>query len=274
MADFGEEVLADMHFHNGQTGASMHNRYLVLYMRATREAITAYERRYPKRRLWFFNRAGYSGTPGSAAYEGGNFPGDETTDWSQAAGLRSLTPDMLSRAIGGAYGYGTDIGGYYDLTTPPTTKELFLRWAEWAALSPIFRLHGSGRAGTHTPWSYDPQTVRAYTALSKLHQRAAPLILRLWRQADRTGIPPTRPLWLQFPGDRRAAAQQQEWMLGNDVLVAPVVQQGATSRTVYFPVGCWRDPQTGHAQRGRRQAVIHAALTQLPYFFRCGRRPF
>ncbi len=274
MADFGEEVLADMRFHNGQTGAAMHNRYLMLYMRATRQAIRAYERRHPRRRLWFFNRAGYSGTPGSAAYEGANFPGDETTDWNQAAGLRSLTPDMLNRAIGGAYGYGSDIGGYFDLNTPPTTKELFLRWAEWAALSPIFRLHGSGRTGTHTPWSYDAQTVRAYIALSKLHQRAAPLILRLWRQADRTGIPPTRPLWLQFPGDRRAAAQEQEWTLGDDVLVAPVVQQGVSSRAVYFPIGCWRDPQTGRVERGRREVVIHAQLTRLPYFFHCGTRPF
>jgi sulfoquinovosidase len=274
MADFGEEILADMHFADGQTGAAMHNRYLVLYMRATREAITAFERAHPERHVWFFNRAGYSGLPGSAAYEGGNFPGDEATDWGQGSGLASLTDDMLGRAVGGAYGYATDIGGYYDYTTPPTTKELFLRWAEWAALSPIFRLHGSGRSGTHTPWSYDRQTVAAYRALSRLHARAAPLILRLWREADRTGIPPTRPLWLAFPGDARAAAQQQEWMLGPDVLVAPVVTQGARGRRVYFPAGCWRDPQTGRVQRGARFAFVAAPLTRLPYFFRCGHRPF
>jgi sulfoquinovosidase len=274
MADFGEEVLADMHFHNGATGIRMHNLYPVLYMRATREAVHAYENAHPHRHVWFFNRAGYSGAPGSAAYEGANFPGDESTDWSRAAGLASLTPDMLGRAVDGAYGYATDIGGYYDYTTPPTTKQLFLRWAEWAALSPIFRLHGSGRSGTHTPWSYDRQTVRAYIALSRLHQRAMPLIMRLWRQADRTGIPPTRPLWLQFPGDRRAASQTQEWMLGPNVLVAPVVSQNASARRVYFPSGCWRSPQTGRKVHGRRSARIHAALTQLPYFLRCRTRPF
>lgn len=73
---------------------------------------------------------------------------------------------MCGRAVDGAYGYGTDIGGYSDLFTPATTKELFLRWAEWAALSPVFRLHGSGIHGTHTQWSYDAQTVRVYDALS------------------------------------------------------------------------------------------------------------
>jgi len=274
MADFGEEVLDGMHFADGETGATMHNRYLILYMRATRMAIDAYERAHPRRQLWFFNRAGYSGSPGSAAYEGGNFPGDESTDWSAAAGLASLAPDMLNRAIGGAFGYATDIGGYYDLTTPPTTKQLFLRWAQWAALSPIFRLHGSGRAGTHTPWSYDRQTVNVYRALSLLHERAAALILRLWREADRTGIPPTRPLWLEFPGDPRAAAQQQEWTLGDDVLVAPVVTRNAVRRAVYFPSGCWRDPETGLTEHGPRAAVVNAPLTVLPYFFRCGTEPW
>lgn len=274
MSDFGEEVLDGMHFHDGETGVTMHNRYLILYQRADRLAVEAYLRTHPRRQLWFFNRAGYSGSPGSVAYEGGNFPGDETTDWGAASGLASLTPDMLNRAVGGAFGYGTDIGGYYDITTPPTTKSLFLRWAEWAALSPIFRLHGAGLTGTHTPWSFDGQTVRVYNALSRLHERAAPLILKLWKLADRTGIPPTRPLWLQFPGDPTAARQTQEWMLGPDVLVAPVVAEGASSRSVYFPAGCWVDPVTRQRVRGRRALTVPAPLTVLPFFFRCGTRPF
>jgi alpha-glucosidase (family GH31 glycosyl hydrolase) len=267
-------VLYDMHFADGATGRSMHNRYLVLYMRATREEITAYERTHPGRTLWFFNRAGFSGLPGSAAYEGGNFPGDEATDFGQAAGLASSTPDMLNRAIGGAFGFATDIGGYYDYTTPPTSKQLFLRWAEWAALSPVFRLHGSARAGTHTPWSYDRQTVNVYRSLSRLHVRAASLILRLWQQGDRTGLPPTRPLWLQFPGDAKAAVATQEWMLGPDILVAPVVTQGATSRSVHFPRGCWREPTSGLVVHGPRSRSVRAPLTVLPYFLRCGTHPF
>jgi alpha-glucosidase (family GH31 glycosyl hydrolase) len=273
-ADFGEEVLFGMHFADGETGSTMHNRYPILYMRASRAAITAYEHTHPGRQLWFFNRAGYSGSPGSAAYESGSIPGDEVTDFGQGAGLASLAPDMLNRAVGGAYGFATDIGGYYDYTTPPTTKELLLRWAEWSALSPIFRLHGSGRAGTHTPWSYDRQTITTYKALSRLHQRAAPLVMRLWQEADRTGIPPTRPLWLAFPGDRRAADQEQEWMLGDDVLVAPVVTKGAVSRSVYFPAGCWRDPVSGRRYGAHRSQTVSAPVAHLPYFFRCDTRPF
>lgn len=273
MQDFGEEVLTGMRFHDGQTGATMHNEYPVLYARATRQALNLYQRRHPGRQLFFFTRSGYSGLPGSAAYENANFPGDETTDWGHASGLASLTSDMLGRAVDGAYGFGTDIGGYFDLTTPPTSKQLFIRWAEWAALSPVFRLHGSGLHGTHTPWSFDAQTVSVYRSLSLLHLRAVPLIMSLWRVADRTGMPVTRPLWLVDPNDPRARSQDQEWLLGSDVLVAPVVTQNALSRGVFFPPGCWRST-SGAVVRGPRETVVRATLTQLPYFTRCGTDPF
>jgi alpha-glucosidase (family GH31 glycosyl hydrolase) len=275
MQDFGEQVLLNMHFHDGETGATMHNRLPVLYDRATRQVVDEYQRTHPGRRIFFFTRAGYTGNPGDAAYESANFPGDETTDWSRASGLASLTTDMLNRAIGGAYGYSTDIGGYFDVGPyEATTHELFLRWAEWAALSPLFRLHGSVAAGTHGPWTYDVRTVKAYAALTSLHLRARSLILKLWHQADVTGMPVTRPLWLQYPADPVAARQDQEWLLGPEVLVAPVVTEGATSRQVYFPRGCWRSPVSGRRYGGPSSRTVAAPLNQLPYFFRCGTRPF
>jgi hypothetical protein len=95
-----------------------------------------------------------------------------------------------------------------------TTRQLFLRWSEWAALSPLFRDHGSADSGTHTPYSYDAQTLRTYIALSRLHQSVEPLLDTLWRQADRTGMPVTRPLWLADPDDPVATRQEQEWLLG------------------------------------------------------------
>ncbi|MGH2986003.1 MAG: TIM-barrel domain-containing protein, partial [Solirubrobacterales bacterium] len=275
MQDFGEQVLEDMHFANGETGATMHNRLPVLFHRATMQEVRRFERRHPRRRLFYYTRSGYTGTPGSAASEFANFPGDETTDWSRSAGIASLTTDMLNRAIGGSYGFTTDIGGFFDVGPyEPTTKELFLRWAEWAALSPMFRLHGSVGAGTHTPWSYDSETVALYDRLSRLHLRARPLIMRLWKRARRTGMPITRPLWLAYPGDPAAAEQDQQWLLGPTVLVAPVVEEGATSREVYFPGGCWKSPESGLRVRGRQTRSVDAPLDRLPYFFRCGERPF
>ncbi len=107
-----------------------------------------------------------------------------------------------------------------------------------------------------------------------LHLAARPLILKLWGDAERTGIPVTRPLWLQYPGDPVAAKQDQEWLLGPNVLVAPVVSQGARSRTVYFPAGCWRSPVTGARYHGPVSQTVAASLDQLPYFFACGTTPF
>jgi alpha-D-xyloside xylohydrolase len=110
----------------------------------------------------------------------------------------------------------------------------------------------------------------------RLHNRAIPYMQRLWKAARRTGIPPTRPLWLAAPHDAKAARQTQQWMLGPDVLVAPVVAEGARARTVYFPRGCWRTPAPARTQRyrGGRSARVKAPLGRLPYFFRCGTRPF
>jgi alpha-glucosidase (family GH31 glycosyl hydrolase) len=278
MQDFGEQVFVDMRFHDGSTGATMHNRLPVLFHRATRRAIRSHRRAHPRRGpVWFFTRAGYSGTPGSVAYEGATWPGDETTDFSRASGLASQAPDMLNRGIAGAYGFGTDIGGFFDAGRRPTTKELFLRWAAWAALTPVFRLHGSVGAGTHTPWSYDADTVRRYRRLSRLHEAAAPLIRRLWARAARTGMPIARPLWLGAPGDPRAAREEQSWLLGRDVLVAPVVQEGAAGRGVYLPRGCWRSvgpAGVGRRLPGGRRVRVAAPLGTLPFFFRCGTRPF
>jgi hypothetical protein len=208
-------------------------------------------------------------------HENANFAGDSTTDWSRSSGLASITTDMLNRAVGGLYGYTTDIGGYFDVGPyQPTTKELLIRWAELAALSPLYRLHGSVSAGTHAPWTYDAETVRIYRDQSALHQRAVPLIRRLWSEAQRTGVPPVRPLWLAFPGDDEAERQDQQWMLGDDVLVAPVVTEGARERSVYFPRGCWEHGETGQRFAGGASATVAAPLGRLPYFTRCGTRPF
>jgi sulfoquinovosidase len=273
MEDFGEQISLDMHFHNGETGATMHNAYPNAYHAATRAAFEEYEAEHPDREVWNYTRAGFSGTtsePGSAWGEMANFPGDNSADWSQGSGLRSAAVDMLSRAVGGAWGYSTDIGGYLG----ETPKELFWRWTEWAALSPYFRLHNSSSSQTRQPWFFDQgPTVAHWNRYAGLHRRAIPLIQRLAREAQRTGVPPTRPMWLEFPGDAEAAKQEQQWMLGPDVLVAPVVHERATSRHVYFPEGCWRHGDTGRQFTGPRSTEVAAPLGQLPWFERCGTDP-
>ena len=273
MQDFGEQIETDWRFHDGSTGTSMHNEYPILYDRATREAIDRYMRRHPARRIFFFTRAGYSGGPGSAAYENAEFLGDNTTSWDHASGIASVIPDELNRTVGGAYGPDTDIGGYLDLLDPPTTPELFDRWAELSALTPFYRVHNSGETGTETPWALGSQTLAIYRSMARLHAAAEPLILKLWAQSVHTGIPVMRPLWLAHPSDPTAASQDEEWELGPNVLVAPVIAQGATSRAVYFPRGCWRNPQTGAEHHGPATITVPSPVQTLPYYFKCGTTP-
>ncbi len=270
MQDFGEHVLERDRFANGQTGRTMHNRYPEIYHRLTRSLEDELEQRFGRELFWF-TRSSFTGSQG---YEMANFPGDETAEWTGGSGLQSLAPDMLNRAVGGAFGYTTDIGGYLDRFNPPADEELWTRWHEWAALTPFFRIHNSQTTGTRMPWSFGDEAYARWESIARLHERAIPLVRRLWEEGRRTGVPPTRPMWLAFPGDAEAAEQDQQWMLGPDVLVAPVVTQGATSREVYFPRGCWRHPDTGVQVEGPRTQAVEAPLGRLPYFFRCGTTPF
>jgi sulfoquinovosidase len=138
----------------------------------------------------------------------------------------------------------------------------------------VFRLHGALLGAEHGPWTFGPHTSQIYDAFSHLHLSARPLIMALWKEADETGIPPTRPLYVEYPNDPTAATQDQEWLLGPNLLVAPIVQEGASSRSVYFPAGCWRDPATGQEVTGPSSATVAAEVAQLPFFFRCGTTPF
>jgi alpha-D-xyloside xylohydrolase len=275
MQDFGEQVMADMRFHNGKSGREMHNRYPVVYHAVTRRILDAYQAEHPERGpIFMYTRAGYSGRQGSTASEDGNFPGDETTDYNRGTGLPSLTPDALNRGIFGAVGFATGIGGYIDSYTDNLTGELFTRWSQWAAFSPFFRVHNSCcDTGTRMPWDFGPEVLAEWKEMAALHERALPLLRREWKRSVKTGSPIMRPLWLAAPGDAEAAKQDQQWMVGDDLLVAPVVQKEAAMRRVYFPRGCWKHGETGKRYAGGRYADVPAPITSLPYFVRCGTDP-
>ena len=259
MNDFGEQVAPAMHFDDGSTGATMHNRYPRLQAQVTRAAVRGWERDHPGRPdVFFFQRAGFSGSPGSVAYESAEFPGDETVDWSRQTGLASIVPDMLNRAVTGAVGFTTDIGGYAQFTAgrpslPPTPAQLFTRWSQAAALTPFFRVHNSGLSGAQMPWGYDLATQRRWVAMARLHQRAVPLIRRLWRRSVATGMPMTRPLWLVDPRLAASPRADDEWMLGRDLVVAPVLRPGQRRRAVCCPpaAGSCTGGPPGCAARGR-----------------------
>ncbi|KAA1419182.1 hypothetical protein F0U44_12075 [Nocardioides humilatus] len=231
MQDFGEQTMWNMHFADGSTGQSMHNRYPILFHKTTRQIVNEWHQQHPERTTpMFYVRSGYSGRPGSAAYESANWCGDYESSWSRMTGIGALTTDMLNRAIGGAYGFHCDTGGYMDLLSGSTTRELFLRWSWYAALTPGNRVHGGPVLGQKFPWSWDAEAAQIHRASLLLHRAAEPYILSLWREAKSTGMPITRPLWLAYPDLPGVDQLDQEYLLGPDVLVAPMVTKGATTR--------------------------------------------
>ena len=269
MQDFGEAIFDGMRFADGSNGVDMHNRFGTHMHRLTREWLE----RNGRDDVWFITRSGFSGRPGAAAHESGNFPGDETPDWTPASGIRSIAPDMLNRAVGGAFGFSTNIGGYLDFLTDPADRELFVRWMQWAVFTPYFRVHNSSTAGTQMPWDFDDEVYQWWLELGQLHDRATPYLRELWAEGLRTGIPPTRPMWLAFPDDPAARDLDQQWMLGPDVLVAPVVDEGARTWELYVPAGCWESEQ-GERLDGPGLRTVDAPLGRLPWFRRCGTNPF
>lgn len=273
MQDFGEHIALDMHFFDGSTGETMHNHYPTVFHQTTRKIIDDIEAK-TGRHIFFWTRAGYSGRQGSSGFESSNFPGDETSDWSRASGIASLTTDMLSRGATGSYGYNTDIGGYFDFHVGAASAELYTRWSFWAALSPVFRVHNSSSNGVRMPWFYGEETLEHWRKAAELHLKAAPLMMRLWQEAQTTGVPPVRGLWVEYPKDERARQEDQQWLLGPNVLVAPVVEQGASRRNVYLPQGCWKHVDTGAQFEGPRDVTVPAPIDSLPYFFKCGTSPF
>jgi alpha-glucosidase len=274
MNDFGEQVLPDMVFSDGSTGVTMHNRYPVLQHATTRAAVDEYMAAHPDRQIFFFVRAGYAGSPGSVASENAQFPGDETCDWNPATGLPSIVPDMLNRATFGGYGFDTDIGGYADFSPAGIAgpdQELYTRWTEAAVFTPFFRVHNSGLTGVKMPWSFDATTEATWKEMAALHTKARPLILELWQAATTTAAPPIRPLW--FGGSPKNAHDDDEWMVGEDLLVAPVLAKGATTREVYFPTGCWQLHGTEPGVSGPVTQAVDAPIGVLPWFTRCGTSP-
>ncbi len=268
MEDFGEQVLSDMVFADGSTGVTMHNRYPVLQHQTTRAAVDAWQQQNPGRDIYFFTRSGYTGRPGAAAFENATFPGDELALFDPRAGLASIIPDMLNRAVGGAWGFTTDIAGYADFYGP-ATAELYARWSEAAALTPFFRVHNGPINGPRMPWSYDAATEATWTAMALLHQSLAPSFASAWQEALATGMPVVRPLWLVDPASATTPHNDDEWLVGPNLLAAPVVEEGATTREVWLPTGCWLAHAQGAELQGGVAITVSAPVGELPWFQRC-----
>jgi alpha-glucosidase len=216
----------------------------------------------PGKRPYVITRAGSAGI----WRYGQTWSGDNETAWKT---LRFNLTQGLNMSLSGMFNIGHDVGGFHG---PSPDPELFCRFVEFCALWPRFVMNSWKTSGiVNQPWMY-PAVLPQVRALMQMRRRLMPcLYTRLWRAAV-ADEPVLRPLFYDFPDDPTARAVEDSFMLGPDLLVAPVLEAGATTRLVYLPAhpGGWHDLQDGSAYEGGAAVRVAAPLGRLPVFARAG----
>ena len=278
MEDFGEYTPTDAVSSDGTPGAQMHNRYPLLYHQAAHE----FSRR-AGRPLARFNRSGWTGAARHSQIVWG---GDPTTDWG-FDGLASAVTQGLTMGLSGVSLWGSDIGGFFALSAPETTPELLIRWIELGAVSGVMRTQANGFAipgKARRAQIFDPDVLPVWRRYAKLRTQLYPYIAAAQRTYDRTGLPLMRHLALTHAADAAAVGRDDQFLFGPDLLAAPVVEPGATNRTVYLPRGRWIDLWRSSSTDGRgalrlgrarllaggAERTVPAPLDELPLLVRAG----
>jgi alpha-glucosidase (family GH31 glycosyl hydrolase) len=240
----------------------------------------------PNQRPYALHRNGYAGMQRYASFL---WSGDVYSTWET---LKTHTPVALNTALSGIPYWGTDIGGF--VPTPEFTAELYVRWFQFGAFCPLFRCHGRTWK-LRLPWGWDtgdpgPVEISNYKGAAipdagqlhddrvepicrkylELRYRLLPYLYSAVHECTKTGMPIMRPLWLHFPNDPKSVNCEDEYLWGQSVLVAPVVQKGATSRRVYLPPAVWYDFWTGERQEGGREIDRAVDIVTLPLYVRAG----
>ena len=199
------------------------------------------------------------------------------------ASLRTQVRAGLNVAMSGIPWWTTDIGGFHGGDQDsPEYRELLVRWFQYGVFCPLFRLHGYREPFTHDlypemsggpneVWSYGEEVYELVSGLLFLRERLRPYVMEQMRLAHESGLPPMRPVFVDFPEDPNAWQEGDQFLFGPDVLVAPVTEYGARTRDVYLPGGAsWTDPWTGSVHPGGTVVTIAAPLDRVPVLLREG----
>ncbi len=240
----------DKHLHS-----EVHNVYGHLMAKATYEGLKEEDGRRP----FVITRACYSG---SQKYTTA-WTGDNQSLWSH---LKMSIPQLLNLGMSGMPLVGTDIGGFGSHTTP----ELLSRWVEASCFAPLFRNHSAKYTRRQEPWQFDQTTLDINRQYIKLHYKFLPYLYNLCYEETQTGLPLLRPLVLHYQNDPAVRECNDEYLVGDSILVAPVTEQGARTRMVYLPEGEWIDYWTQEHLDGGRYILREAPLDICPIYVKAG----
>jgi alpha-glucosidase len=247
--------------HAGDGLAGTHARYHNVFgMQMARSTFEAQRRLRPDARPFVLTRAGYAGVQRYSAI----WTGDNVASWDH---LRLSIEMLLNLGVSGVPLIGCDVGGFSGNPTP----ELYTRWLQAAALTPFLRSHSEWGSNPHEPYSFPKEFVDINRASIELRYRLLPYIYTVFHEHTETGAPVMRPLWFEYPDDARTYLVDDQYLVGRDLLVAPVVVESTTKRKVYFPAGDnWVDWWTGKLYVGGKETEVEAPLDRLPLFARAG----
>ena len=260
MADFGEYLPTDSVLFSGENAEIVHNTWPALWAKANREAV---EECGKLGEVFFFTRAGHTN---SVKYSTLMWTGDQHVDWSYDEGLPSVIPATLSLAVCGFGLAHSDVGGYATFSHMRREQELLMRWSEMSTFSPLFRSHEGNRPDDNVQFDANEELLDHYSKMSRIHFALAPYLKAADTCNSENGIPVMRPLFFYYH-DKADFSEMYEYLLGRDLLVAPVIEKGAANRNVYFPDDTWIHLWTGKEYRNGCISV-EAPLGKPPVFCR------
>ncbi len=262
MADFGEYLPTDdIVLHSGKPAMIEHNHYPALWAKCNYEALAETGK---LGEVLYFMRAGYTGNQKYCVLM---WEGDQSVDFSIHDGLASVVCGALSLGMTGCGLTHSDIGGYTSLFDNCRTKEVFLRWAEMAAFTAVMRTHECNRPEQNFQYYDDEDCMTQLARLVDVYTMLKPYLKALVHENGAEGIPVQRPLFLHNEDDPRCYEIQYQYLLGPDMLVAPVYLADQTEWPVYLPEGEWVHLWTGKTY-GKGDHTVPAALGDTPVFYK------
>ena len=238
------------------THKEAHNIYGHFMDKATFEGI----KKETKKRPFVVTRACYAGTQKYSTI----WTGDNQSTWEH---LRMSVPMLMNLGLSGMAFCGTDVGGFgHDCSA-----ELLSRWVQMGAFTPLFRNHSAMGTRDQEPWAFDKETEDINRKYIKLRYKFLPYIYDVMRETEESGAPVIRPLLFNYQSDKNTYEINDEFMVGEEILVAPVLTQGTKARMVYLPQGeTWVDYWTGEEFEGGKYIIKETPLDICPIYMRKG----
>ena len=262
MADFGEYLPTDCVLYSGEDPALVHNRWPAMWAQLNREVL---EEAGMLEEVFFFTRAGHTGTVAASTMM---WTGDQHVDWSVDDGLPSVIPATLSLAMSG-YGMAhSDVGGYTTIQHMCRSRELLLRWEEMNVFTPMYRSHEGNQPVKNVQFADDAGLLEHLARCTRQHAALKPLLQALVLENAQKGVPVMRPLFYHYD-EPRAYTEKTEYLLGRDILVAPVIEEKATTRSCWLPADSWVHLHSG-TEYGGGEVTVEAPIGAVPVFVRKG----